>query len=79
MPRKVNCDTLLGLLCIGFSLLLLLVWVPLDTDTGLIEKVRRHTAIGDALAPSIAGLFILCGGVMLTLVDRAPGSARRSR
>ncbi len=72
MPRKVNRDTLLGLLCIGFSLLLVLVWIPLDTDTGLIEKVRRHTAIGDALAPSLAGLFILFGGVMLALVERAP-------
>jgi len=76
MPRKVNRDTLLGLLCIGFSLLLVLVWVPLDTDTGLIEKVRRHTSIGDALAPSVAGLFILCGGAMLTLVDRDGASGQ---
>ncbi len=54
----------------GFAIILLFVWIPFDTDTGLIEKVRRRTTIGDALAPSLAGLFLLLGGVSLVLFER---------
>ena len=75
MSRKLNRDSLLGLLCIAFALLLIAVWVPLDTETGIIEKVRRHLALGDALAPTVAGLFILVGGLMLAL-QAAPDSAK---
>lgn len=64
---KLHRDSVLGLICIAVSLLLILVWIPLDTDTGIVEKVRRHVALGDALAPTFAGLFVLLGGLMLTL------------
>ena len=50
--------------------MLLFVWIPLDSDTGLIEKVRRQVAIGDALAPTIAGVFLLIGGGLLMLLER---------
>lgn len=60
----------LGAVCVAASLLLLLVWIPLDTDTGLIEKVRRRVAIGDALAPSLAAVVILIGGLLLLIRER---------
>lgn len=63
-------NLVLGLLIVAFSLVLLFVWVPLDTETGLIEKVRRQVTIGDALAPTVAGLFLLIGGAILVLFER---------
>ena len=62
----------LGLVCVAFALLTLAVWIPLDTDTGLVETVRRRIQIGDALAPSVAAVFVLTGGVMTVL---RPGAA----
>jgi hypothetical protein len=67
-PRKAN--HMLGSLVVIFALLLILVWIPMDTDTGILEKVRRKILIGDALAPTIAGLFILIGGGLLLLFER---------
>ncbi|MEM8751049.1 MAG: hypothetical protein AAGF28_12175 [Pseudomonadota bacterium] len=43
----------------------------MDTDTGLIEKVRRNLVVGDALGPTIAGIIILFGAVLLFLGDGA--------
>lgn len=60
----------LGLICVALALVCLGLWIPLDTDTGLIEKVRRRVQIGDALAPSVAAAFVLIGGLVLAL---APG------
>lgn len=57
----------LGLVCVAFAVLVLAVWIPLDTDTGLIETVRRRTQIGDALAPTLAAVFVLIGGVVILL------------
>ncbi|WP_299292900.1 hypothetical protein [uncultured Tateyamaria sp.] len=69
----------LGLICASFAVLCITVWIPLDTDTGLIEKVRRRVEIGDALAPTVAAVFVLMGGLLLALApgpteaeDRAP-------
>ncbi|MEM9048722.1 MAG: hypothetical protein AAGC92_08385 [Pseudomonadota bacterium] len=62
----------LGLGVAAFALLLLTLWIPLDAETGLIERVRRRVSIGDALAPSIAGGFLLLGGLLLALAER-PG------
>lgn len=69
MSDRSYSNRWLGLICIGFALLLLLVWIPLDTDSGLIEKVRRRLVVGDALAPSVAGVFILLGGAILLLFE----------
>ncbi len=53
----------LGLL--AFALVIAFVWVPLDTDTGLIEKVRRRVTVGDSLAPTLAAAFIGLGALMM--------------
>ncbi len=58
-------DRWLGLFFIGFALLLILVWVPLDTASGYIEKQRRQVLLGDALAPTVAGVIILLAAIML--------------
>lgn len=66
-PRS---NLILGLLVALFSLLVLFVWVPSDVQTGLIEKVRRQVTIGDALAPSVAAVFLLIGGLVLAIAER---------
>ena len=68
--KEHSSNLILGLFFVAFSLVVMFVWVPLDTDTGLIERVRRQVTIGDALAPSVAGLFLLAGGLILLLFER---------
>ena len=67
---KSHSTLFLGLAILGFAALLLFVWIPLDVDTGLIEKERRRTVIGDALAPTVAGAFLMIGGLGLILFER---------
>ncbi|WP_419906996.1 hypothetical protein [Hoeflea sp.] len=70
MSNESRSNLVLGICFAAFALLLIFVWIPLDTDTGLIEKVRRQVTIGDALAPTVAGLFLLIGGLILILFER---------
>ena len=60
-------DQKLGVFFLTCSILLVFVWVPLDVDSGYIEKVRRQVSIGDALAPTVAGAFLFIGGLGLLL------------
>lgn len=69
-PSRSNL--ILGLTSLVFACVVAFIWVPLDTETGLIEKVRRITAIGDSLAPTVAAFFIGLGGVLLVLERKAP-------
>lgn len=57
----------LGLCALALSLLIAFVWVPLDVESGLFEKVRRNVQIGDALAPTLAAFMIGLGGVLVFL------------
>lgn len=68
--RTPNSNLLLGLGCLAFALFLALVWIPLDVETGLVEKVRRRHVIGDALAPTLAAVFIALAGLGLLLFER---------
>ncbi|MEY8837733.1 hypothetical protein AB9K41_01705 [Cribrihabitans sp. XS_ASV171] len=70
MGRHAKGNLILGLCVLCFAALLLAVWIPMDTDSGLILKVRRQVTIGDALAPTVASLFLLVGGAMLVSVER---------
>ncbi len=77
MTPHSRANIYLGLGCIAFAALVAFVWVPLDVDSGLVEKVRRRLAIGDALAPTVAAVFIGVGGLVLVLVEgRALEQAR---
>lgn len=70
MAHPARSNLFLGLFFMGFAIVLMTIWIPLDTQTGLIEKVRRQINIGDALAPTIAGLFLLIGGLILVFAER---------
>ncbi len=59
-----------GLFFLAFAVFVAAVWVPLDTETGLIEKVRRQINIGDALAPTVAAFFVGFGGLLLLVLER---------
>ena len=79
MTQHSRSNVILGLIFIVFAVIVAFVWVPLDTETGLIEKVRRQTNIGDALAPTVAAFFIGLGGALLILFERnAPNQPRVS-
>lgn len=71
MPPTFRSNMYLGILFVAFAGLVAFVWVPLDVETGLIEKVRRQTNIGDALAPTVAAFFVGLGGVLLLLFERS--------
>jgi len=63
--RHITKDAWLGFLFLAIGLLILFVWIPLDTDTGFIEKVRRSWVIGDSLAPSISAVIISLSALWL--------------
>ncbi|WP_273498783.1 hypothetical protein [Lentibacter algarum] len=75
MSERNASDKWLGLIAIALAVLLVFVWIPLDTETGLIEKVRRQVRLGDSLGPVVAGCLILIGGV-LTFLRPNPQSLR---
>ena len=71
MFKHLCGDRWLALVTSVAALALVFVWVPLDVDTGLVETVRRQTALGDSLGPVIAGTVILLGGIMTWMQPNA--------
>lgn len=65
--RNLSASRALGLCCIAFALILALLWIPLDTDSGLVERSRGRYVVGDSLAPTLAAAFILVSGLLLLL------------
>ena len=76
--RKLSANTALGLGCVAFALILAFVWIPLDTETWLVERKRGRYIVGDSLAPTLAAVFILVSGLMLFL-ERRDADASPSR
>lgn len=69
-PRPFHRTNLyLGIGELAAALLIALVWVALDTTTGLVEKVRRQTSIGGALAAIMAAVALAVGGVLVLLLQ----------
>ncbi|MEM7257589.1 MAG: hypothetical protein AAF404_09395 [Pseudomonadota bacterium] len=62
----------LGWLALLLCGVMLFIWIPLDVETGIIEKVRRQVTLGDAFAPSIAAVIIGLGGLLI-LLERPQG------
>lgn len=69
--QKISTNLVLGLACIVFALLVALAWIPLDTDTWLVERSRGKYVVGDSLAPTLAAAFILIAGLMLLIERRS--------
>ena len=66
MPKlNFNSDFKIGIGGLLAGCLILFVWIPLDVETGLIEKVRSQVSIGDALAPTLAAAVLILGGLLL--------------
>ncbi|MBU2980484.1 hypothetical protein KO498_01540 [Lentibacter algarum] len=70
--RNLSARTALGLGCIAFALILAFIWIPLDTETWLVERKRGRYIVGDSLAPTLAAGFILMAGVMLLFERHSP-------
>lgn len=70
MEPKPRSNLYLGIAFGVFAAFVAFVWIPLDTETGILEKVRSRTLIGDALAPTVAAFFVGVGGVLLLLFER---------
>jgi len=70
MKRNLNKDHALALGCAVLALVIALAWVPLDTDSGILETVRRRVSIGDSAAPTLAAGFVLLGALLLALEAR---------
>lgn len=71
--RTLTQHRLLGAVVGVVSLAALLFWLPVDVDSGLVEKVRRRYQIGDLLAPVVALATVLLGAAWLLMSrDRTP-------
>lgn len=50
------------------ALITVLIWVPFDSETAMIETHRRQTSMGDAFLPIVAGwLIVICATVQLLI------------
>lgn len=67
MSFRLSQDLILGLLAFALGVIIIFWWAPLDSDTGLAEKVRGRWSIGDALAPTVAGVVIAGAGLFITI------------
>lgn len=65
MIQILSSNRLLGALFLAFALCCLLLWIPNDIDTGLVESVRRRNVIGDSLAPAVATILTAIAAISL--------------
>ncbi len=68
--RRMNTDVVLGLGVVLVALLAIFAWVPDDTATGLIVKLRGRVSIGDALAPTAAFVLMVVAGFLIVFEGR---------
>ena len=68
--RDGNNGERLAAACLALAGALLLVWIPLDAETGILERVRGRTRIGDSLAPVVAAATLGLAGLLLLLESR---------
>lgn len=67
MRDRVSQDLILGVFALAFGLIVIFLWAPLDSGSGIAEKVRGRWSIGDALAPTIAGGIVSVSGLMIVI------------
>lgn len=68
--HRNTAELALGLCVVVLALLAIFAWVPNDTATGIIQKIRGRQSIGDAMAPTLAVLLIGLSGLLITLESR---------
>ncbi|NKB61751.1 MAG: hypothetical protein GKR95_24805 [Gammaproteobacteria bacterium] len=64
---RISHDTVIGIVCVVGALCIGFIWIPLDVETGLIEKVRSRKEIGDSFAPAIATTLLFVSGLMMLM------------
>ena len=47
-----RAELLIGLVFLLFALVALVLWIPLDVESGILEKARRQEKMGDAPFPT---------------------------
>lgn len=67
--NRFHWNAVLGGACCLFALTTLLLWIPSDVASGVIEKVRRQIVIGDAMAPTVWSIGIGVLGLLLALAS----------
>lgn len=65
--RLCNPDFALGLVVLVAAALAIFAWVPMDTGSGLVERVRGRVNIGDAMAPTMTLCVLALAGALLML------------
>jgi hypothetical protein len=76
MKPANSTDFAIAIAFLAFSLIALTLWIPLDIESGIIEKVRRREKMGDALFPTaLAVAMALVAG--LSAVVAFLGEERR--
>lgn len=67
-------DLAISAVGIGFAFLALVVWIPLDVETAVIDVWRRNIRIGDAMLPTFSSIGMAVAGAAIglrTLMARA--------
>ena len=77
--KRANADMVLGLAALAAALLALLVWVPADTGSGFVERVRGQYRVGDAMGPSVAFGLLALAGLVLAVESRSRAAASRPK
>lgn len=67
--RSIHWNLALGLIFTAFALLTLLVWIPSDIETGIVEKVRRRVEVGDAMFPAVVATALLIVSSLLAITS----------
>lgn len=67
--RRIYWNLALGLIFTAFALLTLLVWIPNDIETGIVEKVRRRVEVGDAMFPVVIATALLIVSALLAITS----------
>ena len=56
--------------CLALAGALLLAWISLDVESGILERARGRTRIGDAFAPAVAAAVLILAGLLALLESR---------
>ena len=65
ISRACRANVVLALVAAVAALLATFVWIPLDTSSGFVEHARGRATIADALAPTVACLFVILGATAI--------------